>query len=63
VTEYVSLREAEAETGLSARSLRRRAEDGEIPGAVKTSAEWLIPREALAGIRPRYEHRPRPPAT
>lgn len=41
---YMSVREASEKTGMSRRTIYRRAIDGEIPGAVRIVGRILIPR-------------------
>ena len=42
--EYVSCAEAAAKWGISERRVQKLCEDNRIPGAVKFSRVWLIPK-------------------
>ena len=44
--EYVSCAEAAAKWGISERRVQKLCEVGRIPGAVKFSRVWLIPKDA-----------------
>ena len=39
----VTVRQAAIQLGVSERRVRQLAQDGRVPGATKTGAEWLIP--------------------
>ena len=43
--EYVSCAEAAAKWGISERRVQKLCEDNRIPGAVKFSRVWLIPKD------------------
>ena len=43
---YLSIREAAEKWGISARRVQKLCEDNRIPGAVKFSRVWLIPKDA-----------------
>jgi hypothetical protein len=69
--EWLSLDEAAVRYRLSAEALRKRAQRGSLPGAVKDESRWLINRPALdeallaARVRPPRDgraprQRPRP---
>jgi hypothetical protein len=45
--EWLSLDEAAVRYRLSAEALRKRAQRGSLPGAVKDESRWLINRPAL----------------
>lgn len=44
--EYISCAEAAEKWGISARRVQKLCEDNRIPGAVKFSHVWLIPKDA-----------------
>ena len=44
--EYISCAEAAEIWGISARRVQKLCEDNRIPGAVKFSRVWLIPKDA-----------------
>ena len=44
--EYISCEEAAEKGGISARRVQKLCEDNRIPGAVKFSRVWLIPKDA-----------------
>ena len=44
--EYISCAEAAAKWGISERRVQKLCEDERIPGAVKFSRIWLIPKDA-----------------
>jgi len=43
----VTSKEAAAALGLRARSVRRLAVTGRLPGAVRAGRDWFIPRDAV----------------
>ena len=43
--EYISCAEAAAKWGISERRVQKLCEDNRIPGAVKFSRVWLIPKD------------------
>ena len=44
--EYISCAEAAAKWGISQRRVQKLGEENRIPGAVKFSRIWLIPKDA-----------------
>ena len=44
--DYISCAEAAKKWGISERRVQKRCEVGRIPGAVKFSRVWLIPKDA-----------------
>lgn len=44
--EYISCAEAAAKWGISERRVQKLCEENRIPGAVKFSRVWLIPKDA-----------------
>ena len=44
--EYMSCADAAEKWGISARRVQKLCEDNRIPGAVKFSRVWLIPKDA-----------------
>ena len=47
VLEWLTLEEAAAHLRLSPAAARKRAERGQLPGAVKDGSRWLVDRRAL----------------
>ena len=44
--DYMTLKEASEKWGVSSRQVNHYCADGRIPGAVKFSRVWLIPKDA-----------------
>ena len=53
--DWLTLEEAGVHYRTSAGALRKRAQRGQLPGAVRDGARWLVNRRALDGEPERYD--------